>query len=321
MSVERQARRAPLGDTTDDYYPSRVEAAPRWIFRHEPAVYSAPCTPAPVSAAQHEAFERNGFIIVDDLFDTREIEALQEELETLRRNPAPLARETLIEESGARLSLRSIFSIHTQSALFKRLSADSRLVNIARYLLGDDVYIHQSRLNYKPGFNGKEFYWHSDFETWHVEDGMPRMRAVSMSLLLNENTHDNGPLMLIPGSHKHFIACVGETPEDHYKQSLRKQEYGVPDRESLSRLVDAGGITAATGKAGTLVVFDCNTMHGSNGNITPASRANAFVVYNAVSNALEAPFSRGRPRPEFIAARGRPQAVAPIIGRLDPSEG
>src|SRR3546814_10756649 len=44
-----------------------------------------------------------------------------------------------------------------------------------------------SRLNYKPGFKGKEFYWHSDFETWHVEDGMPQMRALSMSILLAEN--------------------------------------------------------------------------------------------------------------------------------------
>src|SRR3546814_19751740 len=72
-------------------------------------------------------------------------------------------------------------------------------------------YIHQSRLNYKPGFKGKEFYWHSDFETWHVEDGMPRMRALSMSVLLAENTPHNGPLMLIPGSHQSFLTCVGET--------------------------------------------------------------------------------------------------------------
>ena len=173
-----------------------------------------------------------------------------------------------------------------------------------------------SRLNYKPGFTGKEFFWHSDFETWHVEDGMPRMRALSMSVLLADNTPNNGPLMLIPGSHKAFLTCIGETPDDHYRQSLKKQEYGVPDEDSLAELAHKHGIVAPTGKPGSVVIFDCNTMHGSNGNITPFPRANAFMVYNAVSNRLTAPFGVDKPRPEFIAARGEPEAITPVTGLL-----
>jgi ectoine hydroxylase len=109
------------------------------------------------------------------------------------------------------------------------LTRDPRILAKAREILGGDVYIHQSRINYKPGFRGKEFYWHSDFETWHVEDGMPRMRAVSCSIALTPNYEFNGPLMLVPGSHRYFLSCVGETPEEHYKESLKKQEIGVPD--------------------------------------------------------------------------------------------
>ena len=215
--------------------------------------------------------------------------------------------------SGA---LRSIFAIHRQSPLFARLARDARLLDIARFILGDEVYVHQSRLNYKPGFDGKEFYWHSDFETWHVEDGMPRMRALSASLLLSENSQVNGPLMLIPGSHRTYVTCVGETPSDHYKQSLRKQEYGVPDRESLEKLTrSAGHIAVPTGPVGTLILFDCNTMHGSNGNITPFPRSNAFFVYNAISNALVAPFGAPAPRPEFVAAR---TAIAPEVAVKGP---
>ncbi|MFB2351798.1 phytanoyl-CoA dioxygenase family protein, partial [Priestia megaterium] len=78
-------------------------------------------------------------------------------------------------------------------ALLGRLAADERLVAIANHILGDEVYLHQTRLNYKPGFDGKEFYWHSDFETWHTEDGMPRMRAISMSVQLVDNFAFNGP--------------------------------------------------------------------------------------------------------------------------------
>jgi ectoine hydroxylase len=146
---------------------------------------------------------------------------------------------------------------------------------------------------------------------------MPGMRALSMSVLLTENTPHNGPLMLIPGSHRHYVACVGETPEDHYRQSLRKQEYGVPDNDSLAALARAGGIVAPTGAPGSVVVFDCNVMHGSNGNITPFPRSNAFFVYNAVANAVVAPFGPPAPRPEFVAARESKPVVAPVAGRID----
>src|SRR3546814_5664482 len=94
--------------------------------------------------------------------------------------------------------------------------------------------------------------------------------------------------MIIPGSHRKYLACVGETPEDHYRSSLKKQEYGVPDEDSLAELAAEHGIVAPTCNAGTAIIFDCNAMHGSNGNITPFPRANAFIVYNAVSNRLVA---------------------------------
>ena len=143
------------------------------------------------------------------------------------------------------------------------------------------------------------------------------MRAVSCVVLLGENNEFNGPLMLIPGSHMHYISCVGRTPEDHYRQSLRKQEYGVPDPASLAFLAGRGGLQSAKGPAGSVVFFDCNTMHGSNSNISPFPRANLFCVYNSVHNALEAPRHGLKPRPEFIAAR---TAAAPLE-RVAPEQG
>ncbi len=122
--------------------------------------------------------------------------------------------------------VRSVFAIHHINAVFKELSRHPRLLAIVEYILGSQPYIHQSRINFKPGFTGKEFYWHSDFETWHVEDGMPRMRALGCSIALEDNFHFTGPLMVIPGSHKHFVACVGETPENHFKQSLESSSTG-----------------------------------------------------------------------------------------------
>jgi ectoine hydroxylase len=302
-------------------YPSRTIARPVWSRRQEPVIHSAKDVRAPISPAMRDSFERSGFMVLKQMFAASEIAALRAELDRLRDDPRDLAPETLVREPGGETALRSVFAIHAQNALFTRLAADARLVRIARYVLGDEVYVHQSRLNYKPGFDGKEFYWHSDFETWRHEDGMARMRAVSMSLLLHDNTPHNGPLLFMPGSHKHFIGCPGATPDEHYKTSLRKQDYGVPDRESLAALAADADVVAATGKAGTLVVFDCNLIHGSNGNITPLPRANAFIVYNAVSNALTAPFGGTAPRPDFIAARGAPKPLRAVTGRLAPGGG
>ena len=75
---------------------------------------------------------------------------------------------------------------------------------------------------------------------------------------------------------------------------------GVPDDDSLRELVRMGRINECTGPPGTVVVFDCNVMHGSNGNITPFPRHNVFLVYNAVSNALGEPRTAG---PRTPAAR------------------
>jgi ectoine hydroxylase len=170
-------------------------------------------------------------------------------------------------------------------------------------LLGGDVYIHQSRINYKSGFSGKEFYWHSDFETWHVEDGVPAMRMLSFSITLTPNTACNGPLMIIPGSHRQFLSCVGATPENNHVRSLRRQEIGVPDEENLSRLVEENGIVAPTGGIGSVTVFECNALHGSNSNITPLARSNVFIVYNSVENTPVEPFCGLPPRPAYIAER------------------
>ena len=304
----------PQSRPTQDFYPSRVASEPVWIDRKEPVIRTTWSSQAPMTLDQHIAFDRDGFAVFHNLFEPDEIAALQGELDNLRAGKRPLDSDTIIREPGGD-DIRSIFAIHGQSALFRRLATDERLVSIARHILADDVYIHQSRLNYKPGFNGKEFYWHSDFETWHVEDGMPEMCAISISVLLTDNRAENGPLMLMPGSHKNFVACVGETPDDHYRKSLRKQEYGVPDHDSLTRLAD-GGIVAPIGPAGTVIVFDCNTMHGSNGNITPIPRANAFVVFNAVSNALGSPFGAKRPRPEFVASRRNMTPIRSTAGSL-----
>jgi len=61
---------------------------------------------------------------------------------------------------------------------------------------------------------------------------------------------------------------------------------------------------APKGLAGSLMLFECNTLHASNENMSPWPRSNLFFVYNSVDNALKAPYAAPSPRPEFLATRG-----------------
>jgi ectoine hydroxylase len=133
---------------------------------------------------------------------------------------------------------------------------------------------------------------------------MPGMRAISVSVLLDESTTLNGPILFVPGSHRTFVPCINSTPAMDYKQELQTQDYTAPDPEILSEVIRSGGIIQATGAPGTLVVADCNIMHGSAANMTPWPRSILFYCYNSIENRLsDRPPLGTVARPEFLAHR------------------
>lgn len=288
-------------ERTADLYPTRgtTEVA---TPRMDPVVWSEPGTPGPIEATDLAGFERDGFLAIDQLITSDEVETLRAELERLTSDPEIRADERSIVEPKSS-EIRTVFEVHKISEVYAQLVRDPRIVGRARQILGSDVYVHQSRINVKPGFGATGFYWHSDFETWHAEDGLANMRTVSVSIALTENYDTNGGLMIMPGSHKTFLGCAGETPKDNYKKSLQMQDAGIPSDESLTKFADAHGIKLFTGKAGSATWFDCNCMHGSGDNITPYPRSNVFIVFNSVENKAVEPFAAPVRRPEFIGAR------------------
>ncbi|WP_327694019.1 ectoine hydroxylase [Streptomyces sp. NBC_00459] len=287
--------------TLTDLYPTRGSAEVS-VPRQDPVLWGAPDTPGPFTAADLMAYERDGFRALDRLLEDDEVALYRAELERLVTDPAVRADERSIIEPKSK-EIRSVFEVHRISEIFAQLVRDERVVGRARQLLGSDVYVHQSRINVKPGFGAGGFYWHSDFETWHAEDGLPNMRTVSVSIALTENLDTNGGLMIMPGSHRTFLGCAGATPDDNYKKSLQMQDAGTPSDEALTSLADEHGIRLFTGGAGSATWFDCNCMHGSGDNITPYPRSNVFIVFNSVENQAVEPFAAPVRRPEFIGAR------------------
>ncbi len=289
----------PTQDRLHDPYPTRLDHAIAPIERLEPAVWGD-AGRGPLPAADLDDFAAQGYLIRPDTVAEDALPPLGHELERLA---AELGSDDprVIREPGG--SIRSIFAPHLLSELVAEVVRSDSVLPVARQLLGSDVYIHQARINLMPAFTGTGFYWHSDFETWHAEDGMPQMRAVSCSIALTRNYPYNGSLMVIPGSHRTFYPCVGATPDNNHASSLVAQQFGVPDQNTLTKAVDGDGIDQFTGAAGSALWFDCNLLHGSGSNITPLPRSNVFLVFNSVDNQLTAPYAAAGIRPEYLAAR------------------
>ncbi len=292
---------------TDDRYPTRHGGSPAVLRREEPVLWQGWHASAPLSPLQCRLWRDQGFLVLPDLLSGRDVDILQKESARLQADPKLLDLDSAIRETGSN-DLRSLFQPQQHSAVIGDFLRDARLLDIAEFLLDSAVYVHQSRINYKPAFRGGGFYWHSDFETWHAEDGLPAMRTLSMSILLTDNTPANGPLLLVPGSHRWFLSCPEPTPADHFRSSLREQRVGIPDEAHIASLAQ-DGISAATGHAGTVVVFDSNTLHGSGNNISPWARSNLFFVYNSTENLPQAPYCGCPPRPPFVAERQHLQAL------------
>ncbi len=301
-------RRASVAATrpsnVSDPYPTRRGEPPALLPRIDPVVHGEGA-PGPLTAAQVEAFERHGFVVLENLLDPGEVAALDA---AVSGRIADLdGTDAVVREPGSD-EVRSIFAFHVERDHHRRgpldrVAGDPRLAGAARQLLGSDVYVHQSRVNRKPALRGRDFQWHSDFETWHAEDGMPRMRALSASVWLTDNHEWNGSLQVMPGTHRWFATCSEPTPPRNHERSLRAQEVGVPDDETLFELYERSGITNVTGPAGSVLLFDCNLLHASPSNVSPLSRRNLFLVYNSVENALEEPFAARERRPEHLATR------------------
>ena len=284
-----------------DVYRTRLASRSQVEPRPHPVVWGAqrsgPLTDEQVATYDHRGYHTAEGVLSDDDIATC--------LSEVRGVTDRLGDDDRVVRESTNGDVRSLFAVHRLSEEIARICEREDVVGVARQILGDDVYVHQSRINLKPGFAGGPFYWHSDFETWHAEDGMPAPRALSVSLALTPNLETNGALMIIPGSHRQFLSCVGETPENYHEESLvsYRPPFGTPDEEDVAALSDEHGIDLITGGAGSALYFDSNCMHASAGNISPDPRSNLFVVFNAVSNRLQRPFAAARPRPDHLAHR------------------
>jgi len=233
---------------------------------------------------QMQQFDEEGYFFIPEAFSPEEVALMRNAAKDVFRTPR---KEIWLEKSGVP---RTAFACHTYNDVFATLAAHPRLVEPVEQVFGEPCYMHQFKVNAKEAFSGDVWQWHQDFVTWHNDDGMPEPRAMNISVFLDDVLPINGPLMLVPRSQKYGALEAG-----HDTQTTAYPLWTL-DNDRVTALVEKGGIVAPTGKAGGLLMFSGNLVHGSSGNITPYPRKIVYLTLSAVSNAIQKPT-----RPEWIA--------------------
>ena len=237
-------------------------------------------------------FDEQGFVFFPDCFSQEEVSLLRGEAEEILRSRR---QEVWREKTGAP---RTAFAAHTYNDAFRLMAHDRRLIEPLQQLFGEGVYVHQFKINAKAAFEGDVWQWHQDYGTWARDDGMPQPRAMNISIFLDEVLPINGPLMLIPRSHKHGTLAAG------HDTSTTSYPLWTLDPQTVTRLCNEAappggvGIVAPTGKPGAVLMFHGNLVHASPPNITPYPRKIVYLTLCAVSNHITK-FTR----PEWIAHR------------------
>lgn len=223
---------------------------------------------------QLERFHRDGFLILPGLFSRDEVRALCARLPALYAEDTPA---NVRERQGG--EVRTAMGLHLRDPLFAKLVRHPRLVEPALQILGQDLYIQQVKVNVKAAFTGEVWQWHYDFATHHGEDGVPEPLALNLHVFLDPVTEINGPLYFIPGSHQHGAApATLDTATTSYP-------LWVVERDTVRALAHETGLVAATGPAGTALIFGDLMVHASPGNLSPYDRRIFSLILNPVANA------------------------------------
>jgi hypothetical protein len=261
-----------------------------------------------ITSEQINQYREQGFLLLPGFLLPSEIAAIKSQLPSVF---AEQGRRRVNEKDG--VAIRSIYGAHTTNEIFNRLTRLPRLVEPARQILGSDVYVYQFKVNAKLGFGGDQWEWHQDYIFWRREDGMPSPRVINIAIFVDEVNEFNGPLFLIPGSHKRGMietpgrdTRIDRTQAAAYSQSpdwiaslTAKLKYSL-DKETVGRLARKQGMVAPKGPAGSALLFDGNLVHGSANNISPFDRVLILVTFNSVENKPVSPKKR---RPDFLASR------------------
>ncbi len=214
---------------------------------------------------QKEFYEENGYLMVEDVVDPEQLAKLQaitaEMIEESRSVTESDARYDLDKgHSAENPRLTRIKLPHKQNPYYWEILTKSRVTEVLNDLLGPDTIINTSKLNTKAPGGGAAVEWHQDWAFYpHTNDDL-----LAFGLMLADVDEANGPLMVIPGSHKGPVLS-------HHVNGVFAGAVSPDDPD-----FDMGKAVTLTGKAGSMTVHHVRLLHGSAPNMSDRNRLILF---------------------------------------------
>ena len=257
--------------------------------------------------ARKAFFEKEGYLVVENLLSASEIETCQAEINRLHEfaagqasdadhERAAVARRHVQREpyatdetQGNNLPvLRKAENTRQYSEVFRDLAQHPKLISVVQELIGtDDLLLFRSTLMFKPAFHGSSHGLHQDSAYWPMEP--PSL--VTVSIALNDATVENGCFKVIPRSHLWGMQSWGHI--------ARQQGAELTDRKEVAEQQMDVPLSA-----GSVLFFHSLMVHGSGPNATPNPRNTALYAY----------FS---PKVRYVPKDGKPgEKTFPVVAGL-----
>jgi len=214
-----------------------------------------------LSTAQIEDFDRDGYLLVRNVFDWDTIEHLRSAIDGWEAKAEAFLRTQPRATMSIATADEITFTVHlvTRCPEARQFALHPSLVGLCHDLIGDDVRLYWDQAVYKKPEPVREFPWHQDNGYAFVEP----QQYLTCWVPLTEATLDNGCPWVVPGAHRwgtleHVASPAG----------LRCQ-------------VDSDDSVPVQARVGDVIVFSSLTPHRTGPNRTDRTRKAYIVQYAA----------------------------------------
>jgi len=210
-----------------------------------------------LTADQLEAYHRDGYVLVDDVFPQSELDAINREIERLRK-----------EKSDDGTNQRDvILRLGLKSPLTSQMCRDERILTLIEDIVKPGIAIYSAKLFEKRPHDTQICHWHQD-DAYYTQNSECACR-MSAWIPLQDCDEKNGCVWVIPGSHRTGLKPANMIGDDTGHCELAFA-HGTADIE---------GAIPVPMKAGTALLFHALLAHRSLGNHTSRPRRSFIVSY------------------------------------------
>src|SRR6185312_2314324 len=231
--------------------------------------------PPEILASDREFFLDHGYLILRNVFNREEMEIAREAVHSNPRMQRQLTNIRAKTESGKHNAFETIFVWNdtARDDVFAKLTRNYQIFERLEAIFNDRVYVYHNKVALKypqvPGFR-----YHQDYFYWYGMGCLyPDMATASIAI--DAATRENGCLRVLAGSHK--MGRV-EHEFDH-----EREDSGVA-LDRLAYIRERCEEVVCELAVGDLVIFHCNTLHGSDDNASDKSRLALLGCYNTRHN-------------------------------------